>query len=234
VPWEIWVGKFNVLYEVGSLYLVHFSPFVFAFRLLVFKFLWFHPWQLFEIPVFFEQLVRTTRCLSDKRRAPGGGGIKGPNHMKGLLRVRDLFPFFCRVWCKKSILKHFEKKLNQLASQTVHCLGLQIYRRALSCPGLPDYYWCNIPERVIIHHITTKLPNGLTVYHTAVIRTYRYCKWPYNNIFHYKVLQNVHKLGFLLWKLTIWQPWPCHWRSVLSDSPWKKYVYCLVCNGWFF
>jgi hypothetical protein len=29
----------------------------------------------------------------------------------------------------------------------------------------------------------------------------------YTSIFHYKALKNLSKLGFLVWKLTIWQPW---------------------------
>jgi hypothetical protein len=28
----------------------------------------------------------------------------------------------------------------------------------------------------------------------------------YTNIFHFKALQNLPKLGFLVWKYTIWQP----------------------------
>jgi hypothetical protein len=30
----------------------------------------------------------------------------------------------------------------------------------------------------------------------------------YNNDFHSKALQNIPKLGFLVWKCTIWQPFP--------------------------
>jgi hypothetical protein len=29
----------------------------------------------------------------------------------------------------------------------------------------------------------------------------------YTNIFHCKTLQNLPRLGFLVWKQTIWQPW---------------------------
>jgi hypothetical protein len=29
----------------------------------------------------------------------------------------------------------------------------------------------------------------------------------YTNIFHYKTLQNLSKLGFFVWKQTIWHPW---------------------------
>jgi hypothetical protein len=38
----------------------------------------------------------------------------------------------------------------------------------------------------------------------------KYTKWPYvkyTSIFHSKNLQNLPKLGYLVWKLTIWQPW---------------------------
>jgi hypothetical protein len=52
--------------------------------------------------------------------------------------------------------------------------------------------------------------------------TTEYTKWPYNisngrkigqmvrkytKIFHCNTLQNLPKLGFLVWKQTIWQPW---------------------------
>jgi hypothetical protein len=52
--------------------------------------------------------------------------------------------------------------------------------------------------------------------------TTKYTKWPYSisngrkidqmvikytNIFNCKTLQNLPKLGFLVWKQTIWQPW---------------------------
>jgi hypothetical protein len=29
----------------------------------------------------------------------------------------------------------------------------------------------------------------------------------YTNISHCKILQNLPKFGFLVWKQTIWQPW---------------------------
>jgi hypothetical protein len=54
--------------------------------------------------------------------------------------------------------------------------------------------------------MTTKLPNSHKIYQIAVI----YSKWPYatyTNIFHFKAFQNWPKLGFLVCKYTIWQPW---------------------------
>jgi hypothetical protein len=69
---------------------------------------------------------------------------------------------------------------------------------------LPDFSWHKIPKRRKIYQTTTK-----------------YTKWPWNisnsskidqmvikntKIFHCQTLQNSPKLGFLVWKQTIWQP----------------------------
>jgi hypothetical protein len=87
-----------------------------------------------------------------------------------------------------------------------------------STPGLPDFFRHNIPKRGKIHQITTTLPNCHKMYQM----TEKYSKWPnnipndhtifqmtiqYTSIFHSKALQNLPKLGFLVWKQTIWQPW---------------------------
>jgi hypothetical protein len=48
----------------------------------------------------------------------------------------------------------------------------------------------------------------------------KYSKWPKNtNIFHSKALPNIPKLGFLVWKYTIWQPWS--WNSRLKVCVWS-------------
>jgi hypothetical protein len=60
------------------------------------------------------------------------------------------------------------------------------------------------------------VPNGLRLYPMAV-------KWyqttiKYTNILHSKALQNLHKLGFLVRKNNIWQPF-FHWfGSLWADS----------------
>jgi hypothetical protein len=59
-------------------------------------------------------------------------------------------------------------------------------------PGLPDLSWHNIPKPRKIYQ------NGRTVYQMTI---------QYTNIFHSKALQNLRKLGFLVWKHIIWQPW---------------------------
>jgi hypothetical protein len=73
---------------------------------------------------------------------------------------------------------------------------LQFRNRIYRTAGLPDFSWYNIPKRGKIYQMTTK-----------------YTKWPknvsngrnidqmdikYTNIFHYKTLQNLPKLGFLV------------------------------------
>jgi hypothetical protein len=53
------------------------------------------------------------------------------------------------------------------------------------------------------------------------------------SIFHSKALQNLPKLGFLVWKQTIWQPW-IHGTSVRSlftwhgVFPWQVIAGCTV------
>jgi hypothetical protein len=47
------------------------------------------------------------------------------------------------------------------------------------------------------------IPNGHNIYQMALNRTH-FIK--YTNIFHCKTLKNLPKLGFLVWKYTIWQP----------------------------
>jgi hypothetical protein len=75
----------------------------------------------------------------------------------------------------------------------------------LRSPGLPDFYWYNIPKLGKIYQITMKytkwpqnIPNGRTIDQMAL---------KYRNICHCKSLHNLPKLGFLVWKYTIWQPW---------------------------
>jgi hypothetical protein len=72
-------------------------------------------------------------------------------------------------------------------------------------PGLPDFSWYNIPNRGKIYQITLKylkwpqhIPNGRKIDHTTI---------KYTNIFHRKTLQNLPKLGFLVRKYAISQPW---------------------------
>jgi hypothetical protein len=74
-------------------------------------------------------------------------------------------------------------------------------------PGLPDLSWYKIPKRGEIHQMTTKYTKWPYV---------KYFQWlkidqkviKYTNIFHHcKTLQKLPKLGFLVRKQTIWQPW---------------------------
>jgi hypothetical protein len=58
-------------------------------------------------------------------------------------------------------------------------------------PGLPDFSWSKIPKRGKIYQITTKYIDQMVI--------------KYTKIFHCKTPQNLPKLGFLVWKQTIWQ-----------------------------
>jgi hypothetical protein len=78
--------------------------------------------------------------------------------------------------------------------------------------GLPDFSWNNIPECEKIYQLTIKLLNGHKLYKMAV--NILQMDITYTNIFDFKALQNLPKLGFLVWKYTIWQP--CFW-----DDPFR-------------
>jgi hypothetical protein len=71
-------------------------------------------------------------------------------------------------------------------------------------PGLPDFSWCMIPKPEKMYQMNTNctkwswgIPNVRTIFHTAL---------KFINIFQSKALQNLLRLGFLVWKQTIWQP----------------------------
>jgi hypothetical protein len=71
------------------------------------------------------------------------------------------------------------------------------------------FFWHNIPKRGKIYQITATLPNGHKIYQMTVCKTLQ-ITIKYTSIFYSKVLQNLPKLGFLVWKQTIWQPWSDH------------------------
>jgi hypothetical protein len=48
------------------------------------------------------------------------------------------------------------------------------------------------------------------------------------NILHCKTLPNLHKLRFLVWKYTIWQPCPCPHRSTLWALFWTILITFLL------
>jgi hypothetical protein len=48
----------------------------------------------------------------------------------------------------------------------------------------------------------------------------------YTNIFHYKTLPNLPKMGFLVWKYTIWQPWSMLLLDVFKLS--VMYIKCAL------
>jgi hypothetical protein len=85
-----------------------------------------------------------------------------------------------------------------------------------------------IPKLRKMYQMTTKLPNGRNVFQMAL---------NYTNIFHFKALQNLPLLGFLVWKCTVWQT--CYrnvlclaekLRSVsLSADISSTYVYMYIC-----
>jgi hypothetical protein len=70
-------------------------------------------------------------------------------------------------------------------------------------------FWHNIPKRGI-YQIATKLPNGHKMCQMAIIYIFQ-MGIKYSNLFHSNALRNLPKLGFFVWKITIWQPCSqCH------------------------
>jgi hypothetical protein len=81
---------------------------------------------------------------------------------------------------------------------------------------LPDVSWHNIPKTWKINQIVTKLPNFRKIYQMAVIYSKLHRK--YAKIFRSKSLQILPKLGYLVRKYTIWQPWCRRLRSAQTGS----------------
>jgi hypothetical protein len=81
---------------------------------------------------------------------------------------------------------------------------------------LPDFSRRNVPKLGKY----TKLPRN---YQMAVMSS----KWTYNisNLFHSKALHNYPKLGFLVWKYIIWQPWLQYFPKFLHLRwPRRQYI----------
>jgi hypothetical protein len=87
--------------------------------------------------------------------------------------------------------------------------------------GLPDFSWHNIPKGGKIYQIITTSPNGHNIYIPNDRKIFQ-VTIKYTIIFHSKALKNLPKLGFLVWKQTIWQP--C-WRGEKNSGdvliPWS-------------
>jgi hypothetical protein len=74
----------------------------------------------------------------------------------------------------------------------------------------------NIPNNHNIAKWPKDIPNDRKIFSMAI---------KYTSIFQSKVLQNLPKMGFLVWKQTIWQPWSsdgCFYNSPVdrpNDAP---------------
>jgi hypothetical protein len=79
------------------------------------------------------------------------------------------------------------------------CLKLRPQRLVGTNPGLPDLTWYNIPNWEKYTKLPQNIPNDYKMNQMAAICT------KYTDIFHCKSLQNLPKLGFLVWKYAIWQ-----------------------------
>jgi hypothetical protein len=121
----------------------------------------------------------------------------------------------------KSLTRQMWTRINlTLPSLTNAWIGLSgivyILLIILSTSGLPDFSWHNIPKRGKIYQITKALPKDYKIYQITVKYTKIAVK--YTNIFHYKSVQNLPKLAFLVWKYTIWQPWSTYISTVRQSE----------------
>jgi hypothetical protein len=114
------------------------------------------------------------------------------------------FATSCVSRCRaKNEIFEFERSLTKGNGTICILLFRKLWRfHTLPGAGLPDFSWRNIPKRENIQK--TKLYQ----------MTKLYAKWTqkyqmgakYTNLLHSKALQKLTKVGFWLWKYTIWQP----------------------------
>jgi hypothetical protein len=72
--------------------------------------------------------------------------------------------------------------------------------------GLPDFSCYKMPKWGKIYQITANLTK--CPWYVTQDRNIGQVSIKYTVLFHCKTLQNLPKFGFLVWKQTIWQPWP--------------------------
>jgi hypothetical protein len=72
--------------------------------------------------------------------------------------------------------------------------------------GLPDFSWHNVPKPGRIYVITSKIKNSNKICQMYIVCIFQ-MDIEYTNLFHSKTLQNLPKMGFWVWKYTIWQTW---------------------------
>jgi hypothetical protein len=92
----------------------------------------------------------------------------------------------------------------QMKSSVVPCAFLK-WNSSRLWPGLPDFSWYMIPKREKCTKLTQNVPNGNKIYQND--RKIFHMTIHYIKIWQPKDLQNLPKLGFLVWKQTIRQPW---------------------------
>jgi hypothetical protein len=93
--------------------------------------------------------------------------------------------------------------------------------------GLPDFSCYKMPKRGKIYQITTNFTKR--PWYIAQDRNMDQVSIKYTIIFHCKTLQNLPKFGFLVWKQTIWQPWPSVIKTIRQWVPtWQYSSPCLT------
>jgi hypothetical protein len=100
-----------------------------------------------------------------------------------------------------------------------------------SVHGCQIFLGPNVPKWEKIYQMTTNytklpyiVPNGHKILQMIIT---------HHNIFHSKDIQNLPKLGFLVLKQTIWQPWQCYWLSFTCED--ASLPICDLrkpCNSW--
>jgi hypothetical protein len=93
-------------------------------------------------------------------------------------------------------------------------------------PRLPDFFGKYYPNQKKCTKWVQNEPNGHKISQNVCKIFQMAIK--YIHIFLYRALQDLPKLGFLVWKETIWQPCPRHWSVALDQRRFVKAFYGLV------
>jgi hypothetical protein len=109
------------------------------------------------------------------------------------------------------MIKRFNRKLKTLSGNIhsiIYFVVLKKWKNSIPLKfpaGLPDFPWSKHTKMEKYDQMTTNytrlpyiMPDGHKIFQMII---------KCNNIFHSKALQKLPKLGLLVWKQTIWQPW---------------------------
>jgi hypothetical protein len=113
-------------------------------------------------------------------------------------------------WAEKFVVQNQPQKgggLNFFLSERPLRQTRKKWFRQISIPML---HMCRVARFFLVQHTKTgkNMPINHKIYQVATkCRKIDQLAVKYTDIFHCKSLKNSTKLGFLVWKYSIWQPW---------------------------